>query len=112
MAHEMGRCSCGKKRHWHRNSKAGDLWKCYRCGTVTRLVDYDAPSVSKTKTVASKHSIPTSKSTYRSHQKTRHFYPRKSSHKSPPKRSWESEWGPLFLILAIAVFVLVLIFGK
>jgi len=51
MAHQMGICSCGKKRHWPKGSVVGDTWKCYNCGNVTRLV---AEGGRPTKTVSSK----------------------------------------------------------
>ena len=47
----MGVCRCGKKRHWPKNSKVGDTWKCYNCGQVTELV---AEGGKKTRTVRSK----------------------------------------------------------
>lgn len=51
MAHQMGICGCGKKRHWPKNSVVGDTWKCYNCGRVTTLV---AEGGKKTRTVKSK----------------------------------------------------------
>lgn len=51
MAHQMGVCRCGKKRHWPKNSKVGDTWKCYSCGQTTTLV---AEGGKKTRTVRSK----------------------------------------------------------
>lgn len=39
MAHQMGICNCGKKRHWPKNSTVGDTWKCYNCGEIWTLVE-------------------------------------------------------------------------
>ena len=51
MAHQMGICSCGKKRHWPKGSMVGDTWKCYDCGNITTLV---AEGGTPTKRVPSK----------------------------------------------------------
>lgn len=54
MAHQMGVCGCGKKRHWPKNSVVGDTWKCFNCGEVTTL----ATQGKKTRTVKSKKPPP------------------------------------------------------
>lgn len=50
MAHQMGICHCGRKRHWPKGSKVGDEWRCRNCGTVWTLSTSGKP----TQTVRSK----------------------------------------------------------
>ena len=29
-----GYCTCGRRMHWPRDTRIGDEWECYRCGTT------------------------------------------------------------------------------
>ncbi len=88
MPHEMGRCPCGKRRHWPKHSKIGDKWKCRRCGRITTLVAAGTPGASHTKTVRSKHVLPSGKSTFREPKRQRHHHATSHTttrYQAPPK---------------------------
>lgn len=53
MAHQAGKCICGRTRHWPHNAKIGDTWTCRGCGTVTTLVAEGTPGARSTITAPS-----------------------------------------------------------
>jgi len=81
MAHQMGICGCGKKRHWPKNSTVGDTWKCYNCGQVTELV---AEGGRPTKTVGSKK--PTKQQLQQKRQEQRRQEQKKKNQKTRQKQ--------------------------
>ena len=34
MPHMAGYCTCGRRMHWPQDTRYGDEWECYRCGTT------------------------------------------------------------------------------
>lgn len=44
MPHQINRCSCRKPIHWPHDAQVGDVWRCKRCGTQTRLVPEGTPN--------------------------------------------------------------------
>gem|GEM_PF-4118132 len=62
MPHQMGSCSCGKKRHWPKTAVVGDTWKCFNCGEVWTLVSHGGTPTRRVGSKKPKHTKKTSPS--------------------------------------------------
>ncbi len=87
MAHQVGKCICGRTRHWPRNARVGDTWTCRGCGTVTTLVPDGTPGAQSTITAPSWGDNKKRKA-------GRHRHPTHSRRAAPPSRKAPSRARP------------------